>query len=140
MSKVSRSVLKNLVKECLVEILAEGLVGANKTIQESKRNTTKKRIVEKKKPDRKKVSKQPEQVPGTIQEMTDDPILQSIFADTAKTTLVEQQRADSRERVVAGDSISRMVDESDPTDLFGEAASKWATLAFSEKKLPGQHK
>ena len=33
MSKVSRSVLKDLVKECLVEILAEGLVGANKNIQ-----------------------------------------------------------------------------------------------------------
>ncbi len=135
--KMTRSKLKGIVKECLVEILAEGLVGANKTIQESKRSTTKKRIVEKKKLVRKKVSKQEEPVPGTIQEMTDDPVLQSIFADTAKTTLVEQQRADSGERVVAGDSISRMVDESDPTEIFGEAASKWATLAFSEKKLPG---
>ena len=25
-------------------------------------------------------------------------------------------------------------------EVFGEAAGNWSTLAFSEKKLPGQHK
>ena len=139
MSKVSRSVLKSLVKECLVEILAEGLVDSNRQIQESKKRKTQ--------PKRKKTVKQvlktesvSQEIPNTIKNVTSDPLMQSIFADTAKTTLVEQQAADSNKRVVAGDRISQAVDQNDPTELFGEAANNWAALAFSEKKLPGQHK
>ena len=41
MAKVSRTVLKSLVKECLVEILSEGLVGSNRKIQESKKSSAK---------------------------------------------------------------------------------------------------
>ena len=137
MSKVSRTVLKNLVKECLVEILAEGLVGANKTIQESKVN--KKRTPPKKKRTPRSVEvAQP--IPGTIREITEDPILQSIFADTAKTTLVEQTKADNNSRVIGNDRISQAVDAAEPSELFGEAANNWAALAFAEKKRPGQHK
>ena len=139
MSKVSRSVLKSLVKECLVEILAEGLVDSNRQIQESKKRKTQ--------PKRKKTVKQvlktesvSQEIPNTIKNVTSDPLMQSIFADTAKTTLIEQQAADSNKRVVAGDRISQAVDQNDPTELFGEAANNWAALAFSEKKLPGQHK
>ena len=36
MAKVSRSVLKGIVKECLVEILSEGLLNSAETINESK--------------------------------------------------------------------------------------------------------
>ena len=139
MSKVSRSVLKSLVKECLVEILAEGLVDSGRQIQESKKRKTQ--------PKRKKSVKQvlktesvSHEIPDTIKNVTSDPLMQSIFADTAKTTLVEQQAADNNKRVVAGDRISQTVDQNDPADLFGEAANNWAALAFSEKKLPGQHK
>lgn len=139
MSKVSRSVLKSLVKECLVEILAEGLVGANKNIQESKKRPTKKASPRPKKNITREQSRLDE-IPETIKNVTSDPLMQSIFADTAKTTLVEQVAADNRQRVVAGDAVSQHVDKSDPMDLFGEAASNWATLAFSEKKQPGQHK
>ena len=140
MSKVSRSVLKSLVKECLVEILSEGLVGSSKTIQESKKkrppsprkNNSLKRVLKKE-----SIS---QEIPDTIKGVTSDPLMQSIFADTAKTTLVEQHAADSNKRVVAGDHISQTVDKNDPSELFGEAANNWAALAFSEKKLPGQHK
>ena len=140
MSKVSRSVLKSLVKECLVEILAEGLVDSNRQVQESKKRKAPQ-------PKRKKTIKQvlktesiSQEIPNTIKNVTSDPLMQSIFADTAKTTLVEQQAADNNKRVVAGDRISQTVDKNDPTELFGEAANNWAALAFSEKKLPGQHK
>jgi len=140
MSKVSRSVLKSLVKECLVEILSEGLVGSSKTIQESKKKRSApakktnslKRILKKE-----SISKE---IPDTIKGITSDPLMQSIFADTAKTTLVEQHAADNNKRVVASDHISQTVDKNDPSELFGEAANNWAALAFSEKKLPGQHK
>ena len=139
MSKVSRSVLKSLVKECLVEILAEGLVGSNRQIQESK----KKKTQSKSKKTVKQVLKTEsvsQEIPNTIKNVTSDPLMQSIFADTARTTLVEQQAADNNKRVVAGDHISQKVDQNDPSELFGEAANNWAALAFSEKKLPGQHK
>lgn len=139
MSKVSRSVLKSLVKECLVEILAEGLVGANKNIQESKKRSASKASL---KPKKKTIQERNtlDEIPQTIKNVTNDPLMQSIFADTAKTTLVEQVAADNRQRVVAGDPVSQHVDKSDPMELFGESASNWATLAFSEKKQPGQHK
>jgi hypothetical protein len=135
MPKVSRSVLKSLVKECLVEILAEGLVGANNQIKESKKVAAKRVPARRKKPRVKK-----DVIPETIMGMTDDPLMQSIFADTARTTLQEQTNAESNSRTVAPDAISQAVDQNDPADLFGDAAGNWASLAFSEKKLPGQHK
>ena len=135
MSKVSRSVLKSLVKECLVEILSEGLVGSNNKIHESKKVAAKKVPARRKKPVAKK-----KVIPETIKGLTDDPLMQSIFADTARTTLQEQTNAESNPRVLAGDAISQAVDQNDPADIFGEAANNWATLAFSEKNLPGQHK
>ena len=135
MAKVSRSILKSLVKECLVEILAEGLVGSNNKIHESKKVAAKRAPARRKKPTIKK-----NVIPETIKGMTDDPLMQSIFADTARTTLTEQTDAESNPRIVAGDAISQAVDQNDPTELFGEAANNWASLAFSEKKLPGQHK
>lgn len=140
MSKVSRSVLKSLVKECLVEILSEGLVGSSKTIQESKkkRSAPAKKIKSLKSTLKKESASH--EIPDTIRGVTSDPLMQSIFADTARTTLVEQRAADSNKRVVAGDHISQTVDKNDPSELFGEAANNWAALAFSEKKLPGQHK
>ena len=134
MSKVSRSVLKSLVKECLVEILSEGLVGANNQIQESKRVAAKKKpVAKKRKPAERKV------IPETVRSITNDPLMQSIFADTARTTLQEQAEADRR-NVVPMDAQARMADAADPNEVFGEAAANWATLAFSDKKLPGQHK
>jgi hypothetical protein len=135
MAKVSRSILKSLVKECLVEILAEGLAGSNNKIHESKKVAAKRAPVRRKKPAVKK-----NVIPETIKGMTDDPLMQSIFADTARTTLTEQTDAESNPRLVAGDAISQVVDQNDPNELFGEVANNWESLAFSEKKLPGQHK
>ena len=134
MAKVSRAVLKSLVKECLVEILSEGLVGASEQIQESKRVAAKK-----KPPQRRRKTVKKDIIPETVKGVTDDPLMQSIFADTAKTTLQEQVDADRR-NVVPMDTQARMADAIDPSEAFGEAARNWATLAFSEKKLPGQHK
>jgi len=133
MAKVSRAVLKNLVKECLVEILSEGLVGASEQIQESKRVAAKK-----KPPQRKRKTVKKDIIPETVRGVTDDPLMQSIFADTARTTLQEQTQADRRKAPM--DAQARMADAADPNDVFSEAAQNWEALAFSEKKLPGQHK
>ena len=66
--------------------------------------------------------------------LTTDPVMSSIFHDTARTTLQNQAGADSRRAAatVGGDAASVKASNSDPTELFAESAAKWATLAFSD--------
>ena len=105
MAKVSRSVLKEIVKECLVEILAEGLTSSVNSIQESRsqapKNRKRSRKQERISPDvfqqRNKMLREKTVSPSapvnneTISNLTDDPMMQAIFADTAQTTLLEQK-------------------------------------------------
>jgi hypothetical protein len=72
-----------------------------------------------------------------INKMTDDPLMASIFADTAKTTLNEQIEADKKGGVVlaGGDAASLAVSQSDPLDLFGDVAGNWEKMAFSSNDL-----
>ena len=48
MAKVSRTILKSLVKECLVEILSEGLISTSNQIQELKQPMSRQPIPRKK--------------------------------------------------------------------------------------------
>ena len=137
MAKLTKTQLKSIVKECLVEILSEGLVGANNQIQESKKVTAKPKPSPRR---RNKPKPKKEVIPETIKGMTDDPLMQSIFADTARNTLQEQVEAERNPRVMANGNVSQDFANDNLGEMFGEAAGNWATLAFSEKKLPGQHK
>jgi hypothetical protein len=61
-----------------------------------------------------------------------------IFKDTANSTLQTQTSAESsRSRgpsvLSGGDAAALAVHNSDPTELFAESASKWATLAFADQ-------
>lgn len=143
MAKVSRSLLKSIVKECLVEILAEGLSesGNVEDLNESivshkpqKRKTTLKHV-ETSSSTKVTNPKFEESANRAISQATSDPIMASILADTAKTTLQEQNVADSPNKFTAKptDSYSKIADESDPMELFSESASNWANLAFSDK-------
>ncbi len=149
--KVSRKILKALIKECLLELLTEGLGdNLNEIVRRVPRNgggsTGRSR------------ESLPIQAPagqtqniGTdalrqavIQEAGGDPILQDILADTAVTTLptrlasetaggmpTSQPRAGLAEAVVA---------EMDPQQLVGEEnASRWANLAFDTKTSSISH-
>lgn len=67
-------------------------------------------------------------------------MLSSILADTAKTTLQEQGSAESKgpggaaiPSSVAGDTAARIAASSNPEEMFGESADKWAQLAFADK-------
>lgn len=149
MSKLLRSELKSIVKECLVEILSEGLAGSdNNTIKESKKsfesssrntNTNKESSYLDKISYQQKKSSQKEITPNRIKNtnLTSDPILNDLLADTARTTLQEQLSAESRRGSVitpGADKITKMVNESDPQDLFGsESSGKWARLAFFDQ-------
>ena len=78
-----------------------------------------------------------QKVEDRVSGLTDDPIMASIFKDTASTTLQEQTAANSQrsshiEQINAnGDDAAKTISGTDPNEVFGEAASNWATLAFS---------
>jgi len=137
MAKLSRNTLKEIVKECLVEILAEGLSeGKTQKLEENfskfsrasspTRPKTKQKTQLKENPSFKSNTKK------AINNVTNDPIMASIFADTAENTLQEQISAEGRSPVAPGDKAAQAVSQADPSDLFGEAAGNWASLAFSD--------
>lgn len=168
-SKLLRSELKSIVKECLLEILSEGLSSTVETLSENKSNSrriSKNQYTSKKPASRSSIEQslsqrnkyldsiqvgsnqqnivQNEKFERNIQaaasNLSSDPIMQEIFRDTASTTLQEQIGAENRRSPAitatnGGDAAALAVSQSDPVDLFGgEAASKWAALAFDEWK------
>ena len=142
MAKVSRSMLKSIVKECLVELLAEGLTGGDvDTLNESLNIETKDRfkhtMMPEEKLEPKKVANQKfeENTNRVISQATDDPVMASILQDTAKTTLQEQNTADRPNQFTAKptDAYSQIASDNDPMEMFGDVSSNWATLAFPDK-------
>lgn len=71
----------------------------------------------------------------SINNLTDDPLMAQIFADTAKTTLQEQTKAEARNGIGPMSNHDLMVEGSEPIDLFGDVANNWANLAFSSEDL-----
>lgn len=159
--KMTRQDLKGIVKECLVEILSEGLVSTQQQISESKSasgrvamqeqrvapvvrpNTADKISFLPSKEEIRRASSRP--APDTSQNLarslTSDPVLADIFADTARTgahmRLNESPvagRVDHEMMIAsAGDTAAKVMLQSDPTDVFADSAGKWAALAFAEK-------
>lgn len=135
MAKLNRNALKEIVKECLVEILAEGLSeGKTQSLQENFDKFSRPS-----KPARPKTVQRKKENPSfkantkkAIDTVTSDPIMASIFADTAQNTLQEQISAEGRSPVAPGDKAAQVVSQADPSDLFGESAGNWASLAFSD--------
>lgn len=125
--KVSRNQLKSVVKECLMEILAEGLLHGEAVIPQKK--SKKNRVVN----EAKSVEPDPFDVAveRTVSNLTNDSVLSSILADTAKTTYQNQLTAEKSPR----NSLSRVNESTQDLDgMFGESADRWASLAFPEKK------
>ena len=160
MAKLTRTAIKSIFKECLVEILQEGLTSSDaRPLKESIRNASQAHVSENRKKRRMSeehsrrlgldkitlANKKRESnknfensVKETAKSLTSDPVLSSILEDTAKTTLQEQIIAEqsgpggiSIPTSMAGDEAARTVAMSTPEDLFGDSAGKWADLAFS---------
>ena len=131
--KITKHVLKDLVKECLVEILAEGL-GKKKSNITSKRRARRHSTPRSPAPDLVQFNENIDKAVGTI---TTDPLMASIFADTARTTLQEQLGSEGPIRGPhAGGLISGAGEEKigDPSEIFTESAGNWAKLAFTDSK------
>ena len=149
MAKISRNALKGLVKECLMEILSEGIGnGAHaQTSMESSKYPIRESMSQpkKRKPSQRSASLDnisynsaaaDQRKKEAVDVLTEDPLMASIFADTHSTTMMSQadRRGSMNEAVAAqGDIAARTMSAHDPADVFGDAASNWAHLAFSEK-------
>lgn len=138
MAKITRSVLKEIVKECLVEILSEGLHSNDDRNQLVEKKKTKKRsLIESDvfvKRNKMLKSKTNQNVNQQVDNLTDDPMMRDILADTASTTLLEQREGKAGKQVyMPGDAVSKIAFEHKPEDLF-EGSQNWASLAFSGAK------
>tara|TARA_Y100001970_G_C13689692_1_gene581773 strand:- start:170 stop:622 length:453 start_codon:yes stop_codon:yes gene_type:complete len=146
MAKIKRSMLKEIVKECLVEILLEGIDSESmeeELIETVQRRPRKNKInpkmasIQKRRDalDAQRVDtrNRPLVTENTINSITNDPTMKDIFADTAATTLASQGISNSTQgrRHIPADNAAAVVQENNLEDLF-EGASNWATLAFAD--------
>ena len=133
MAKLTKTVLKGIVKECLVEILSEGLLGNQQVLTAAKTQPQKKkRPVKKTRPGNNKFQKK---VQESTRALTEDPVMAAIFEDTARTTLQEQIQNESSPMVPRHDmSYDDDGTSEQPVDSLFEGSSNWAALAFAEKK------
>lgn len=133
--KISRDDLKAIVKECLIEILANGI--GQEAITEA-RSTPKKVMQEQKKV----VSPRQHQQNLVSQDdikivSAGSKVMEGIFADTAKTTYPKMLYGEANVGKQGMTVIDQIVAEHEPEELFGqEVSSKWAELAFAPPKLP----
>lgn len=135
--KLSKSELKQIVKECLVEILNEGLGGA--AIQPQVQKNQYQSPVSRSLSDsvKRPVPRPTPQLREAImREAGGNKVMESILADTAASTLPKfLQAGDGKTPMPAvGAGIAeQLVAQANPEDLFGdEATSKWASLAFMD--------
>ena len=126
--KMTRTKLKNLVKECLVEILAEGLETNASSLQEKRIRQDKHRQEEIRLAENRR--KFETRIEDTVTSLTDDNVLQSILVDTAKTTLQEQSSQDSSSPSGMSSGGSPGIDLG---SIFEESSTNWSKLAFPGK-------
>jgi hypothetical protein len=136
--KISKSDLKNIVKECLVELLSEGLGEKTPSSFPTKAQfpvSTSLSDSHKRQAPRQNFPQQTPQLKEAIRrESGGDKILESILADTAASTLPKFLQAGEGKNSIpmaGGGLVEQVVSQANPEDLFGDdVTSKWASLAF----------
>jgi len=148
MAKITKNMLKGLVKECLVEILAEGIGGSqlNEIQQPRQTRRPKKRESLLDQMDKSFSQKTPkanfnQSVTDAARLATDDPVLQGILADTAKTTLQEQLQHEPRSSAGFDPSAGALFDDEssgpgvaspaagiDIGSIFGDITDNWSKV------------
>ena len=137
--KMTRSEMKLIVKECLMEILKEGL-GGNSQLSDkvqkpmSRSNFSESRKVESQAAPVKDIKRPTNHLKNAVRiEAGGNKIMESILADTAASTLPKMLQSDSKAHVPAshGGLVEQVVASTTPEEIFGkDASSKWADLAF----------
>jgi len=133
---ITKGQLKAIVKECLIEILAEGMGSStSSSINEATSKSLKTKVVSKPLPRRGDNVKYGQTMAETIKrESNGNSVMAAIFADTAMNTLPTMMNESSTQAPLPpASSIEGAVARSTPEQLFGDdVASKWAELAFTE--------
>ena len=132
MAKVTKRQLKSIVKECLVEILAEGLESSASQFKskktESKRHEAEKRRLAEHR------QKFETTVESTVSNVTDDPIMQGILQETARTTLQDQiaNEAAPGSAPTSDLSVGAASAGIDLDSIFSDPSKNWDKLAFTD--------
>jgi len=138
---ITKKELKAIVKECLVEILAEGIGSSTgSAINEAKKVSAKATpsVSTVMRQNASRVKIQPPAPTAALKEAIrqnagNNDVMAAILADTAATTLPTMLENDGSRsaRPAPTGAAERVVASYAPEELFGEeAASKWADLAF----------
>tara|TARA_B100000029_G_C17409541_1_gene900187 strand:+ start:118 stop:498 length:381 start_codon:yes stop_codon:yes gene_type:complete len=125
MGKLTKTGLKQIVKECLVEILSEGLTAELGKKQAKKSKSARMRQEEARLAQHRQ--KFETRVDETVSSITGDSVLQEILRDTANTTLQEQLDDSSLENPGRSAGV-------DISELFSGATANWEKLAFQNEK------
>jgi len=140
--KLTKNELKQIVKECLVEILTEGVGSALPAVNESRRESQSvslKKSIHSSEVSRKSADRM--RMPSTALreaiklESGGNQMMASILADTAAKSLPSMLESDTPGKFTPAPmgAAEKIVASAAPEDLFGEeAASKWANLAFAD--------
>lgn len=156
MAKVSKDKLKALIKECLVEILNEGLAGSLSSQKTSSLITgdlsdddeadpyTPKKVVQKMQQQQKRTIADDRRIQeskgsSVAARATNVPILQEMLSDPATLAAARNMRGASETGGGAGSTI----DTSDQPGIPAEKiealgnSSNWAAIAFAQTRRPG---
>ena len=139
--KITKLELKNIVKECLVEIISEGLGGLkptlNRPIQHSFKHQLTSSISDNVKRPLSMTS--PGLKEAIKREAGGDKILEDILEDTAVATLPLFLQNEGRGAIHAsagGGLAEQVVARTSPEDLFGDdVTSRWTSLAFTKTDI-----
>lgn len=155
--KLTKGALKQIVKECLVEILQEGF---GNSLDEQLSTRSRSAVIQENSGLRRSPQQNAaantatrragladismgtkestvneqfnERVSSTVNQMTDDPILSEILSDTARTTLQNQIAGEKTPSAASGDRAARAAAASDPLSIFADSAKNWSKLAFND--------
>ena len=137
--KLTKNDLKQIVKECLVEILSEGMGSSIPAVNEVKKQTLQKKPMTSTSSVMRQTAERTRMPSAALKEAIKvesggNPIMASILADTAANSLPSMLESDTPGKFSPAPTgtAERVVAASAPEDLFGEeAASRWANLAFA---------
>lgn len=151
---MTRDELKELIRECLVEIITEGAATQLPMPPRAKIREAAVKAVAQDVPRRKTIGgmsldrpalpqhapprqeqqrrPQTEAVARAASKITSDPVLASIFADTAATTMQAQSQAERMGTAAVADPFASVTAQREAHEMFGSAAQNWAALAFSD--------
>ena len=142
MSKLTKNGLKTIIKECLLEILSEGL---GSSINEVSLKNRSNQSLQERKFHEATINDRQRRLDESIKFASNgDGVLADIFAHTAQTTLKERAANE-----IPGQSINNHLFDSSEisqdgpgidltsSNVFAQASRDWSAMAFSAKKNRG---